>query len=189
MITVKEETMDTYAAGVRVPIAFRVESIFRIALSDHGLGGLPMTEETVPEPYVKDYDIYACGTEAWAERWDIANWGFLSAYKGDQRVGTAAIAWKTDGVEKLENKDDVAVLWDLRVHPDLRRQGIGRQLFVHAVQWARQRSCKRLTIETQNINVASCRFYAALGCELVTINVHGYDECPDEAELIWEREL
>jgi hypothetical protein len=29
--------------------------------------------------------------------------------------------------------------------------------------------------------------YAALGCELVTINAHGYDDCPDEAELIWRK--
>jgi hypothetical protein len=65
MITVKEEAMATYAAGAHIPIAFSVESVFRI------------------DPLV------------------------------------------------------------------------GRQLLLHAVQWARQRSCKRLKIETQNINVVS----------------------------------
>ena len=189
MISVKEETLTAYAAGAHVPIAFRVESIFRIDPAAHGLGGLSMTEEAIPEPYVKDYDIYDNGTEEWAKHWDLSNWGFLSAYEDNQRVGSAAIAWKTEGVDKLENKNDLAVLWDLRVDPESRRKGIGRQLFADTVHWARQRHCKRLKIETQNINVASCRFYSAVGCELVTINVRGYDECPGEAELIWEKEL
>ena len=189
MITVKEESIATYTAGAHIPIAFRVESVFRIGRVDHGLGGLPMIEEKIPEPYVKDYDIYDRNAEEWAEKWDISNWGFLAAYERAQRVGAATIAWKTDGVEKLEGKTDVAVLWDLRVHPDFRRQGIGTKLLTRARQWARQRRCIRLKIETQNINVASCRFYASCGCDLVTINLHGYDECPGEAELIWEKKL
>lgn len=138
MITIREEAMATYAAGAHIPIAFSVESVFRIDPLDGGLGGLSMTEEEIPEPYVKDYDMHDHGIAEWSEKWDISNWGFLSAYEGDQRVGAAAIAWKTNGVDKLEGKNDMAVLWDLRVHPESRRQGIGRQLFVHAVRRRRR---------------------------------------------------
>jgi hypothetical protein len=62
----------------------------------------------------------------------------------------------------LENARKLAVLWD-RVRPNA--GGIGRALRLrHGV--ARARGCRRLKIETQNNNVAACRFYrrmAALG--------------------------
>jgi GNAT superfamily N-acetyltransferase len=33
----------------------------------------------------------------------------------------------------LEGRDDLAVLWALRVHPDYRSEGVGHQLFKAAV--------------------------------------------------------
>jgi GNAT superfamily N-acetyltransferase len=92
----------------------------------------------------------------------------------------------------LEARTDLAVLWDLRVAPERRGEGIGRRLFVRAVEWARGRDCKQLKIETQNINVAACRFYARQGCELRAIDRQGYAGCPEvahEAMLIWSLDL
>ena len=37
----------------------------------------------------------------------------------------------------LEGRDDLAVFWALRVHPDYRGEGIGHQLFKAAVAWAK----------------------------------------------------
>ena len=84
-----------------------------------------------------------------------------------------------------ESRDDLAVLWDIRVHPELRRTGIGSQLFRSAVEWARQKGCKQLKVETQDINVPACRFYAAQGCELRTVNPDAYPDLPHETQLLW----
>jgi hypothetical protein len=43
--------------------------------------------------------------------------------------------------------------------------------------------------ETQNINVAACRFYAKQGCTLSAINRFAYRDCPEEVQLIWRKEL
>jgi len=115
--------------------------------------------------------------------------GVLSAYDGDQRVGGAVLAYKTDGVTKLEGRDDVAALWDLRVAPRYRRQGVGTKLFRAASAWSRERGCRWFKIETQNINVPACRFYAAQGCALGEVNLHAYRELPGEIELVWYLEV
>ena len=99
------------------------------------------------------------------------------------------MAWNTPGVDMLEGRRDLAVLWDIRVHRDHRCRGVGTQLFKRAAAWARERGCCFLKIETQNVNVPACRFYAAQGCELGAINRHAYAECPDEVELVWYVDL
>ena len=173
----------------KVPISFRVESRYRVEPIQSGLGGLALVEVPV-RPYVKDYDSLASeGPRHWAERWDIANWGILSAYDGAQRVGGAAMAWKTAGLNLLAERDDLAVLWDLRVRPDCRGRGVGHRLFAHALAWARARRCREIMVETQNINVPACRFYARQGCELGAINRNAYEDAPDEIQLLWYRKV
>ncbi len=173
----------------KVPIAFRVESRFRIEPILRGIGGLALVEEPVV-PYVKDYDaVKGEGPEHWPKRWDISRWGVLSAFDGGRRVGGAVMAWKTAGLNMLAGRDDLAVLWDLRVHPDLRGQGVGRQLFSHALAWARERQCRQVMVETQNVNVPACRFYARQGCELGAINRYAYGDAPDEIQLLWYRDV
>ncbi len=63
----------------------------------------------------------------------------------------------------LDRRDDLAVLWDLRVHPDHQRSGVGSALLDRAVEWSRAEGMTQLKIETQDTNVAACRFYAARG--------------------------
>ena len=46
-----------------------------------------------------------------------------------------------------------------------------------------------MKIETQNINVPACRFYARQGCRLSAIVSHAYAEFPDEIQLIWRLAL
>lgn len=170
-----------------VPIAFRVESRLLITPLNSGLGGLSLIEESVV-PYVKDYDANESERpSAWRKRFDISDWGILAAFKGAQRVGGAAVAWQTPELNMLAGRADVACLWDLRVHPDYRNAGIGQQLFTRALAWARARSCRRFKVETQNINVPACRFYARQGCELGGINRYAYDETMNEIQLLWYR--
>lgn len=81
------------------------------------------------------------------------------------------------------------LLWDIRVAPDRRGQGIGRALFHAAEEWALARGYRELKVETQNINVPACRFYAALGCRLRVVREEAYPTCPGEAQFLWYKAL
>ena len=188
-VDVVEESIAALAEYGSVPIAFLVESRFRIEPIQSGLGGLALVEEPVV-PYIKDYDgIAGEGPSCWRDCWEISHWGVLSAFDGTKRVGGAAVAWKTEGLHLLEGREDLAALWDLRVHPDYRGKGVGHRLFTDALAWARARQCRRFIVETQNINVPACRFYVRQGCELGAINRYAYDAALDEVQLLWHRDV
>lgn len=189
-----EEPLTRLTEHGQVPIAFEVKSRFRTDPVDGGLGGIALVEESVHPPYVKNYDRTSEEGPAgwlgrWRERWDTSAWGMLAAYVGSRRVGGAVLARRTARVNMLEGRDDLTVLWDLRVHPDHRGTGVGRALFEATVEWARRHGCVELKIETQNNNVPACRFYARQGCRLGAIISNAYQEFPDEIQLIWRLPL
>jgi GNAT superfamily N-acetyltransferase len=185
MLTIRLErvTPATLAQHATIPIAFTVTTIFDVDIVDHGLGGCRLTERQVV-PYVKDYD--ALEPPNFADRWDTSNWALLSAME-EELVGGTVVAASTVGLALHEGRNDLAVLPDIRVAPTRRGRGLGSQLFSAA--WARDQGCRQLKIETQNINVQACRFYARQGCELRAIHQHAYIDLPDEVQLFWYRDL
>ena len=187
-VQILEQTPDELEEYGSVPIAFEVRSILRVdCLGANGLGGLSLKEEKVASPWVKDYDCDG-GPIRW-RKWDISRWGILSAFSEGERVGGAVVALDTADMNFLEGRDDHAAVWDIRVVPELRGHGIGRKLLERALSWARQRSCVLMKIETQNINVPACRFYASQGCQLGAIQRLAYSDFPDEVRLIWYKAL
>ena len=185
-IEVIEESTAKLEEYVRVPIAFRVEHRYRVECVRQGLGGLILIEEDIV-PYVKDYDALAGGPLSWQQRWNMSHWGILAAYEEGRRVGGAVIAWKADDLVISGNRAESMVLWDLRVDAGLRHVGVGSRLFACTLDWGRVRSCRRLEVETQNINVPACKFYARQGCELVAVDRHAYGDACDEVRLLWEK--
>lgn len=184
---IAETPADLEAYG-RIPIVFTVASqLLPTPLGSNGLGGIQLVEEALKTPYEKDYDERE-GPERW-RRWDLKNWGIFCAMADGERAGGAVVAHRTEGVNFLRGRDDLAVLWDIRIAPTWRQRGLGRALFQHVEDWAREKNCTLLEAETQNNNVAACRFYAAQGCTLGTIDRFAYDELPDEIRLIWYKEL
>jgi GNAT superfamily N-acetyltransferase len=189
-IEICEETrsaLDEYAA---IPIAFEVASVFDVSDSSHSSGAFALTERRLATPYRKDYD--ACSGEGpaqWGLHFDLTNWGFFAAREEGRLVGGAAMAIRTPGVDMLEGRDDLAVLWDIRVLPDVRGRGVGAALFQAAELWARNKGCRQLKVETQNINVPACKFYARQGCVLKTVNRRAYPELPEEAQLLWYKDI
>ena len=113
----------------------------------------------------------------------------MAAFDGDKQVGGTAIAWNTPRIAMLDSSSDVAALWDIRVLPDYRRQGIGSLLFNQAAEWARAKGCIRLKAETQNVNVPASLFYARQGCTLATIDAFAYPDHPSEIQFIWTKQL
>jgi ribosomal protein S18 acetylase RimI-like enzyme len=188
MVEIIEESTEMLAAYGEIPIAFQVVCKLRVEVLDQGLGGIRFIEEEVEEPYFKNYDLHE-KPERWAKMWDVSNWGVLSAFDQGQRIGGAVIAWKTDGLRMLEGRENLAVLWDIRVHPDCRRQGVGTSLFNKVAKWARARECRQLKIETQNINLPACRFYAQQGCTLGAVHRRAYLRYPEEVQLFWYFDL
>lgn len=184
--------LDLLAVYAAIPISFKVESILRVDAVDGGLGGLALVEEKADPPYVKYYGQDS-GDEsdspiAWPKQFDVSQWGIFLAYDGPRPVGGAAVAIDTPGLNLLEDRHDLAVLWDIRVCADVRGRGIGAALLRHAAGWAKQQGCTQLKIETQNVNVPACRFYARQGCTLGAIHRYGYAACPPvahEAMLLW----
>jgi len=172
-----------------LPIAFTVCTRYRVEEITGGAGGWRLVEEAVCPPFIKDYDAGAERPLRWQARWDISNWIVLAAMEQGARVGGAVVAWNTPGADMLEGRDDLAVLWDLRVHPDHRRTGIGTRLFAYAAAWARAKGCRQLKVETQDINVRACKFYAKQGCTLRDVQRGAYPEYPDEVRLLWYLDL
>ncbi len=186
-IEVIEEPAAVLDAYGDIPITFEVTEELEVT-TERG-GGFRLQARPLTQSYLKDYDTIGLRPERWAERFDLSGWGFFSAVKAGQCLGRAAVARDAPILELLEGRLDLALLWDLRVAPSARRGGVGSALFHAAVAWAAARGCRQLRIETQNNNVAACRFYARQGCELLTVRRGAYPEVPDEIQLVWFKDL
>ena len=182
------ESLPLYAT---IPASFMAESEFRIELVDSGLGGFRFIEEKVT-PYLK-YDEDDDDVLNWPKQYDVSKWGIFIAFDGDRPVAGAIVAIDMPaGMTTPFESEGIAILWDLRVHPDERRRGVGAEIFKCAADWAREKGCKQFKIETQNVNVPACRFYVKQGCKLGATHRYGYAGCSDvahEAMLLWYLEL
>ena len=186
-IAVRQESALDLEGYSQVRMELTVRSRFRVEIVDGGLGGWTLNEEPVHPPFEKDYDEHWPPT-GWV-RHDLSNWALFAAFDGEHRVGGAAVAWNSPGLNMLQGRTDLAVLWDIRVRRGYRRSGIGSQLFDKCVEWAKRRECSRLIIETQDINVPACRFYAGMGSQLRGVHHGMYAECPDEIQFLWYLDL
>ena len=88
----------------------------------------------------------------------------------------------------LSNRDDLAVLWDIRVDDAYKRQGVGQTLFDMAVEWSKSQGLKQVKIECQNNNITACKFYRKQGARLCAFDEYAYynnPECKHETQFIW----
>jgi hypothetical protein len=94
-INMTEEPMAALGEYGRVPIAFEVDRVLDVAVRHDGLDGFVLSERVLRSPYIKDYDAIAGeGPSTWATRFDLSNWGLMTAHVEGQRVGGAVIAFK-----------------------------------------------------------------------------------------------
>ena len=186
-IDIRRESPAQLAEYARIPSSFEVREVLEPVMLDGGLGGVALVLRQAKAPYRKDYDAEPTNRpEQWRERFDVRHWLCLAAWRGNERIGGAVVAWQTP---ELGARADTAVLWDLRVAPAVHRQGVGTRLLSAAEAWARGQGARWLQIETQNVNVPACRFYAACGCTLGALNRLAYPRLPEETELIWIKDL
>lgn len=180
---VQPEQLTQYDA---IPMLVDIRTEFAVKPADRGLGGLLLQEVPVP-PQTKDLGAFERMAEL-SGRFDLTNWAFFFACDGDRPVAAAAVASRTPGVDMLEGREDLSVLWDLRVSPEYQRQGVGTRLFTLAAGWARERGLAEMKIECQSNNAAAVKFYHRQGAVLGGIHTRAYRNvpgCRDEVQLLW----
>lgn len=177
---IRETGIDSLPLYGSISIAMEVHERFEVDSGRCALG--PVVP--VQTPYLKDYDALGEPPESLPGRWDMAWWGIFLAYHGDSPVGGAIIAMRTPGLDMLEGRDDLAIIWDLRVAPEWRGKGVGSALWRAAEAWSAERGAVEIRVETQDINVPACRFYQAMGCRLLSADPHGYPPEMNEVKLV-----
>lgn len=191
MITYKKVDQTYFPQYDQIPMVVHVSSYYRIEKHNRGLGGFSFIETPV-EPYIKDF---CTGEDETVERWkrfNLVNWAFFMAFDGERPVGAATIASRDKEVNMLAGRNDLAVLWDIRVNDAYKRQGVGQVLFDMAVDWSRKQGLIQMKIECQNVNIPAVRFYHKQGAALSAIDEYAYYHEPElrhEAQFIWFLDL
>ncbi|HEX9385521.1 MAG TPA: GNAT family N-acetyltransferase [Anaerolineales bacterium] len=96
---------------------------------------------------------------------------------------------------QLAGQTDVIKYWntyaridDFIVDVRFRRRGVGHALMQRVVDWAKARQLPGIMLETQNNNVAACRFYENFGFRLRGFDTYlysGMNPSTDEIALYW----
>ena len=183
-IDVEEERAVALTEYARVPIAFTVREVADVVEAASGAATFTLRPRTIEQPYVKDYDNDG-GPEAWASRFDLSHWRFFAARVAGERVGGAAVVLRAPDVDMLRGRQDVALLWDIRVAPEMRFRGVGAALVAAVEAWSAAHGAEWIEVETQNVNVPACRFYERMGFVLREVHPHAYPALPDEVQLLW----
>ena len=187
-VDIEEERGPALAEYARVPIAFTVREVANVVEAPPGRGTYLLRPSAVEKPYVKDYDDDG-GPEAWPSRFDLSHWQFFAARVAGERVGGAAAVFRAPDVDMLRGRQDVALLWDIRVAPDMRGRGVGAALVAAAEAWGAAQGAAWIEVETQNVNVPACRFYERMGFGLREVHPHAYPSLPDEVQLLWYKRV
>ena len=76
------------------------------------------------------------------------------AKEGDSIVGTGAVINHGAGLYEISK---------MAVHEDSQRKGIGRSIIDHAIDWVKERSGKKIFIETNTVLATAVSLYRRLG--------------------------
>jgi GNAT superfamily N-acetyltransferase len=184
-VNVREEPFAEFDRHLAVPSTVESDSVFDVV---EPYGALTLVERPLLQPFHKDYDAVE-NPRTWLTVLDVGQCALFGAYVGSTRVGGAIGVFNSPTLHLTEGRSDLAVLWDLRVAPSSRRAGAGSALFQAVQDWALERQCRELRVETQNTNVPACRFYLSRGCHLHEAKRGAYPLFPQEIQLIWCRSL
>ena len=101
---------------------------------------------------------------------------YLVAKVGDRAVGYIGV-WLIAGEGHITN---------VAVHPDFRRQGIGRKLLLAIEQIALARGHRRMTLEVRTSNEVAQRLYRKLGYVAAGIRRKYYRDNDEDAIIMWK---
>ena len=89
------------------------------------------------------------------------------------------------------NWNNYCYIEDIAVGRQYRGMGIGKNLINAAILWAKNGEMPGLMLETQDINLAACRFYHRCGFELGAVDIMLYRNClnSDEKAMFWYKQV
>jgi len=180
-LEIREESQVRFAAHGETPIGFWVRSKVDLAALTAG-----RIAEIPCEPFFKDYDVFEDDRPAnLPTRFDVHDWVLLAAYLKGRRIGGVILA-QGASYPSNEGREDLATIVDIRVHPDARGKGVGSSLIRKVLDWAARNQVREIRMETQDVNVAACRFYQAVGATTYEITEGAYLPELREARIIWK---
>ena len=170
----------------KIPFYYDTKSKYKLVKVDNGLGGIKL--ELVDIPLFRK--VFKVKTNRWKKLFDLSNWLFYVAYnENNEMIAGCTLATKTQNCDMLEGRDDLAVLWDIRVNNKYQHQKIGQTLFNMAKKYTSENGFKQLKVECQNTNPASVNFYHKQGMILSGINEYAYKDSPNKVQLLWYLDL
>jgi GNAT superfamily N-acetyltransferase len=131
-------------------------------------------ETSVDPPLYKSFREYEHKVEEVETRLQSVEGGYL-ALAGGQIAGAVLL--------NVEEWRSVARIEDIIVGRQFRRYGIGSLLLNCASDWARNRGCWAIVLETQNVNYPAIQFYLRNGLEVWSINQYFYPPGSVEHEV------
>jgi GNAT superfamily N-acetyltransferase len=131
-------------------------------------------ETSVDPPLYKSFREYEHKLEGVETRLRSVQGGYV-ALAGGQIAGAILL--------NVEQWRSVARIEDIIVGRQFRRFGIGSLLLKCASDWARNRSCWAIVLETQNVNYPAIQFYLRNGLDVWSVHQHFYPPGPVEHEV------
>ena len=171
-LTIREIDKNNIHHANQCDSSFIVDSKLVLQAED---GKISYTVIAVPS-YVKHYAREETDYSAYVSNMDKA---VFFAYMGNELAGHIRVMKYWNGYAYID---------DIVVDAKHRRQGVGRALIERGIAWAKAKGFPGMMLETQNNNVAACRFYASCGFELRGFDTHlykGSNPATDEIALYW----
>lgn len=131
-------------------------------------------ETPVDPPLYKSFREYEHKLEEVEIRLNTVEGGYV-ALAGGQIAGAVLL--------NVEPWRSVAKIEDIIVGRQFRRFGIGSLLLNCASDWARNRGCWAIVLETQNVNYPAIQFYLRNGLDVWSVHRHFYPPGPVEHEV------
>lgn len=185
-INYKKLTINDLSKYDTIPFYYKTNKKYELKKINNGLGGI-LLELVDTNEYYKDFGKK---TNSWMKMFDLSNWVIFGAYnEKNEIIGGSVLATKTKNCHMLEGRNDLAVLWDLRVMDKYQHQGIGQNLFNLCREYAKESGFKQLKVECQNTNPNAVKFYHKQGMVLCSIKEYAYSDCLNEVQLLWYLDL
>lgn len=127
MITYREIDSKYFDKYDKNPMLVNVKSILKLEKIKNGFGGI-LLKEIPTEEYIKDLGKYE-KVAKYSEKFDITNWAFFMAFDNELPIGAVTVVSKKENVNLLDGRDDISVLWDIRVDDRYKKHGVGTKLF------------------------------------------------------------
>ncbi|MEW4025399.1 streptothricin N-acetyltransferase SatA [Bacillus sp. YAF8] len=132
------------------------------------------TEERFSKPYVKKYEDDEIDVSYVEEEGKAV----FFYYDENNCIGRIKIRSNWNGYALIE---------DIAIAKDYRNNGIGTELLNKGIEWAKENDFCGLMLETQDINVSACHFYAKHGFVIGAVDTMLYSNfsTANEIAIFW----